>query len=143
MSYLEAKERSKKKMHLLQYKTLGIQCYLADINFSNNEIKLLFSLRSNCYSVKMNFRKMNKGDLKCSFNCDENETQVHVFENCQPIKKKLNLKTSVKLDSIYGTVAEQKSAVSILLRIDMIRKQMKNEILPGRSDARTPVISDK
>ena len=86
---------------------------------------------------------MNKGDLKCSFNCDENETQVHVFENCQPIKKKLNLKTSVKLDSIYGTVSEQKSAVSILLRIDMIRKQMKNEILPGRSDARTPVISDK
>ena len=130
-------------MHLLQYKTLGIQCYLTDINFSNNEIKLLFSLRSNCYSVKMNFRKINKGDLKCSFNCDENETQVHVFENCQPIKKKLNLKTSVKLDIIYGTVSEQKSALSIFLRIDMIRKQMKNEILPGRSDARTPVISDK
>ena len=126
MSYLEAKERSKKKMHLLQYKTLGIQCYLTDINFSNNEIKLLFSLRSNCYSVKMNFRKMNKGDLKCSFNCDENETQVHVFETCQPIKKKLNLKTSVKLDSIYGTVAEQTSAVSILLKIEIIRKQMKN-----------------
>ena len=141
-SYLEAKERSKKKMHQLQYNTLGIQCYLTDSSFSHNEIKLLFSLRSNCYPVKMNFRKMNKWDLKCSFKCDEFETQVHVFENCEPIKKKLNFSTSVKLECIFGTVSEQKSAVSLLSMVDIIRKQMKNEILPGRSVARTHVISD-
>ena len=48
-----------------------------------------------------------------------------------------------ELDSIYRTVFEQKNAVSISLKIDIIRKQMKDEILPGRSVARTPVISDK
>ena len=95
--YLEAKERSKNKMHLLQYKTLGFQCYLTDNSFSHNEFKLLFSLRSNCYSVETNFRKMNKGYLQCIFKCDKNKTQIHVFENCQPIEKKLNCrsKTSV------------------------------------------------
>ena len=91
----------------------------------------------------MNFRKINKGDLQCSFICDEFETQVHFFENCEPIKKKLNISTSVKIECIFGTVSEQKSAVSLLPKIDIIRKQMKNEILRARSVARTHVISDK
>ena len=93
------------------------------------------------WTAKMNFRKMNKGDLKCIFKCDENETQYHIFENCQPLRTKLNLNTNVKLEGIYGTVSQQKEAVSILLKIDNMRKLMKNYILPGRSVARTPVIS--
>ena len=37
-----------------------------------------------------------------------------------------------KLANIYGTVSEEKSAVSKLLKIDMMRKQMKSEILSGK-----------
>ena len=67
LSYLEEKEKSKKKMHQLKYNSLHIQCYMTDSSFTHNEIKLLFSLRSNCYPAKMNFKKMHKGDLKCFF----------------------------------------------------------------------------
>ena len=76
-------------MHQLKYNSLHIQCYMTDSSFTHNEIKLLFSLRSNCYPAKMNFKKMHKGDLKCFFHCDEEETQLHIFENCQPIRRKL------------------------------------------------------
>ena len=86
-SYLEEKEKSKKKMVKLQYKSLCIQPCMSDGNFNYSEIKLLYSLRSNCYPAKINFQKMNKGNLKCIFKCNENETQLHIFENCQPIKK--------------------------------------------------------
>ena len=73
---------------------------MSDSNFSHSEIRLLFSLRSHCYSAKMNFRNMNREDLTCSFKCNENETQLHFFENCQP------LKTNVKLNDIYGTASQ-------------------------------------
>ena len=129
-------------MYNLKYSKLSIQPYMVNNSFSHNEIKLLFSLRSNCYAAKMNFKKMNKGNLKCIFNCDNNETQLHIFENCQPIKNKLNFNTNVKLSSIYGTVSEQKKAISVLIKIDSIRKQMKQDILPGGLIARTPVISE-
>ena len=140
-SYLEEKEKSKKKMHKLVYKSLGIQPYMSNSDFSHSEVQLLYALRSNCYPAKMNFRKMNRGNLKCIFKCDQNETQSHIFEKCQPLRTKLNLNTNVKLEYIYGTVSQQKKTVSIFLKIDNIRKIMKNDILPGRSVARTPVIS--
>ena len=141
LTYQEEKEKSKKKMHQLKYNSLHIQCYMTDSSFTHNEIKLLFSLRSNCYPAKMNFKKMYKGDLKCFFLCDEEETQVHIFENCQPIRRKLKVHTDSKISSIYGTLSEQKEALSAFLLIDSIRKIMINEILPGRSVARTPVFS--
>ena len=111
---------SKKKMHKLVYKSLGIQPYMSNSDFSHSEVKLLYALRSNCYPAKMNFRKMNRGNLKCIFKCDQNETQSHIFENCQPLRTKLNLNTNVKLEYIYGTVSQQKKAVSIFLKIDNI-----------------------
>ena len=75
-NYLEEKEKSKKKMHKLVYKSLGIQPYMSNSDFSHSEVKLLYALRSNCYPAKMNFRKMNRGNLKCIFKCDQNETKL-------------------------------------------------------------------
>ena len=59
VDYMALKGKSKKKMKALEYTTFGIQPYIISTNFSLKQIKLLFSLRSNCYSVKMNFPKMN------------------------------------------------------------------------------------
>ena len=61
LSYLTLKQKSKKKMKSLEYRTFGIQPYITSSNFNLKQVKLLYALRSNCYSAKMNFKKMNQG----------------------------------------------------------------------------------
>ena len=140
LSYLELKEKSKKKMKHLEYKTFAIQPYITSEYFSLKQIKLLYSLRSHCYKVKMNSKKMHRGDLKCTFLCDQEETQIHVFEQCQPIKQQLGTNTSMQLKHIYGTLTEQLEAIIVFEKIDDMRKVMLRNILPGESSARTPAL---
>ena len=72
---------------------------------------------------------MNHGDLKCIFLCDQDETQVHIFENCQPIKQKLDFISSMKLDCVFGTLDEQLEAVVIFEKINDMRTHMRKDIL--------------
>ena len=85
-------------------------------------------MRSNCYPAKMNFKKMHRVDLKCIFLCDQEETQIHIFESCQPIKQKLNILTTMKLSYIYGTLSEQLEAISVFEKINDMRKLMQNSM---------------
>ena len=87
------------------------------------EKQLLFSLRSKCYPAKMNFRKQYKGNLKCSFQCLDQETQTHICKNCGPIKAKLS--DSVNKKDIYGNLNDQIKLVKTLSKVDLIRKSMK------------------
>ena len=127
--YLSLKDKSKKKLKELTYNKLQIQGYLTSSKFSPEEINLLFALRSKSYSAKMNFKKMNRGDLKCIFQCNEFETQVHIFEDCQPIKNKLSFHSDKKIEAIYGTMSQQKEAISVFKQIDDVRKQMRKDML--------------
>ena len=92
--------------------------------FSLEEKKLLVSLRSMCYPAKMNFRKMNKGNLKCSFFCEEEETQGHIFQACKPLLSRLETSSAVRINDIYGTLDEQRNAIKILIKIHDIRKNL-------------------
>ena len=127
--YLEMKQKCEKKLGNLKYTDLSIQPYIVSNRISIEEKQLLFSLRSKCYPAKMNFRKQYKGNLKCSFQCPDEETQSHIFENCGPIKAKLS--DSVNLKDIYGNINDQIKLVKTLSKIDFI--------LPGGSLARTHV----
>jgi hypothetical protein len=128
LSYLDLKGQSKTKLKALEYKTFSIQPYITINQFSLKQIKLLYSMRSNCYPAKMNFKKMHRGDLKCIFLCDQEETQLHIFEHCQPIKLKLNIISTMKLSYIYGTLSEQLEAISVFEKIDDIMKLMQNSL---------------
>ena len=136
-SYLRMKETCKKKMNKLSYEVFQMQPYLSSTQFTNEEKQLLFSLRSNCYPAKNNFKKMNKGNLNCIMNCHQVETQSHIFEHCQPVISKLNLAQTMDLNKIYGSLLEQKSAVEIFSKIDKMRKQIIKNLLPGEEPART------
>ena len=127
--YLELKGKSKKKMKALDYRTFGIQPYIVSASLSLKQIKLLFSLRSSCYPAKMNFPKMNRGNLKCTFLCDQQETQIHIFEDCQPIRDKLDFSPSIRLNYIYGTLDEQLEAIVIFEKIDDMRRHMREDTL--------------
>ena len=72
----------------------------------------------------MNFKKLHRGDLKCVFKCNEEETQIHIFPKCAPALAKLGNQTIPAFENIYGSTSDQKSAVLILSLIDQIRKQL-------------------
>ena len=125
-------------MRYLVYKEFKMQPYMNTSTFNTQEINLLFSLRSKCYPAKMNLKKMHRGDLKCSLKCDVQETQFHIFQECEPIKTKLVISSYPKLEDIYKSVTHQKNAVIIFTKIDLMRKQLKESILPGGLAARAP-----
>ena len=127
-SYIQLKDKSKTKMKDLKYDNLVIQNYLVSDQFSIEEKKLLLSLRSMCYPAKMNFRKMNKGNLKCSFFCEEEETQGHIFQACKPLLSRLETSSAVRIKDIYGTINEQRNAIKILIKIHDIRKNLLKDI---------------
>ena len=122
--YMQLKEKSKKKMKYLKYEGLSIQPYLTMNQFSLGEKQLLFSLRSHCYNAKNNFRKMNRGNLKCSLKCNSDESQDHIFQSCTPILEKLDVKEIPPLSNIFGTPEEQKTAIKVFCQIDSVRKQL-------------------
>ena len=72
---------------------------------------------------------MNKGNLKCRLNCDEIETQIHIFENCEPLLSRLNIAQTIPVNSIYGSPIEQKSAVELFLKVDKMRRLMIDNLL--------------
>ena len=122
--YMELKEKSRKKLKYLQYEEICIQPYLTKEYFSFDEKKLLFSLRSMCYDARLNFRKLNKRNLRCRLNCYNEESQCHIFQSCRPILDKLGLKEVPNINYIYGTPVEQKNAIKIFIQIDQVRKQL-------------------
>ena len=128
-------------MKALEYRTYGIQPYIISTDFSLNQIKLLFALKSNCYSAKMNFKKLNKGNLGCRFLCDSEETQNHIFDNCGLIRARIrnSFPVHVNLNYIFGSINDQTEVIKYLSKIDNVRKQMIEDILPGGFLARTPV----
>lgn len=121
---MELKEKSRKKLKYLQYEEICIQPYLTKEYFSFDEKKLLFSLRSMCYDARLNFRKLNKRNLRCRLNCYNEEFQSHIFQACRPILDKLGLKEVPNINYIYGTPVEQKNAIKIFIQIDQVRKQL-------------------
>ena len=75
----------------------------------------------------------------CSFLCQSEETQSHIFEHCRPIQSRISCPMNVNLDDIYGSIDDQVRTIKILIKIDHIRRSMKEDILPGGSTARTHV----
>ena len=76
---IELKQKCKKKMANVSYENHEIQPCMVSSKFDLQEIKLLFSLCSKCSPAKMNFTKLNRGNFKCTFLCDSDDTQDHIF----------------------------------------------------------------
>ena len=77
------------KLDMVEYTQFEIQPYLTTKTLTNEEKMLLFNLRSNCHSSRANFRKLNRNNLKCIFNCPSVEDQIHSFTACRPILSKV------------------------------------------------------
>lgn len=130
-AYFMKLKETHKKLDNVEYKELKMQTYLGSKLLNNKEKKLLYLLRSRCYEVKSNFKKMHKNDTQCRFGCLTQEDQNHALLECQPLIRKLKQNTVIEYSSIFSSLDKQLEAVKFLKYVDQIRDHMKNHILPG------------
>ena len=137
------KKEGHTKLDNITYTKLKLQPYLSSSLIDNNQKKLLYILRSKCHNSKMNFSKLNRNNLRCVLFCQQNEDQVHIFTQCQPLMNRLNILDAVQYNNISGSLHEQIEIITLLYKIDQTRNHiMKNHLLPGGRDCQDPCTLD-
>ena len=89
-------------------------------------------MRSRCYNVKINFRKLYKSDLKCRLGCDSPESQVHTFTQCQQIE----IPPNTVYEDIFSDTDKQKSCIRVFICVDKKRQKLIENIPTGDARAR-------
>ena len=106
--------------------------------FSNTEVCLLSSLRSyTLRGIRGNFKQMYGGDIYCPLKCwqphnlPELDTQPHIL-SCSKLRQSHKTNkvacTSVQYSDIYGDVSAQKSVISVISELLIIRERRINDV---------------
>ena len=129
--YYKTLQKKHKKTKLIIYEKHIIQPYLTNNMFNKEEIKMLILTRSRCHPAKMNFEKLNKFNLSCSFKCKTNETQEHIFKNCDQINMNMKTSSNLKIENIFFALKNQREVAVKLVEKENIRKMLLNELEPS------------
>ena len=54
---------------------------------------------------------MHCGNLKCRLGCFDDESQTHIFENCETLKSKDSYELKDSIQKIFGSVIDQKESI--------------------------------
>ena len=101
------------KANTINYTTFRAQSYITDHLLNNEEISLLFSLRSRTVrNVKANFLSMHNLQLNCQLGCNIEETQEHIMK-CQVLPQNISRDQSVEYEHIYGDAGQQKIVTQV------------------------------
>jgi hypothetical protein len=125
--YFVTEKQKHSKLDDIGYTDLRIQPYLKDPSFSKDERALLTSLRSRCYSAKINFRKLYKNDLNCRLGCDLPESQIHVFMHC----KYSEIPPNIFYNDIFENSIKQKEVIQAFIVSERRRKKLLEQVPPG------------
>ena len=89
LKYLKEKQKMHSKIKDIEYKKLEVQGYMTSPLFSDNEVSLLYALRSRAVVCKMNYRnKYKEDDLLCILCKEESDSQPHILL-CRVLQSKL------------------------------------------------------
>ena len=123
-SYLTAQQMTHSKVKNIKYKQLETQPYLMSQLFTNQETKLMTSLRSRTHtSFKNNFSNLYGGNIQCPLNCcldtedQEIDSQEHLL-NCTKVLKDFKssdiVNEKVQYSDIFGTNIKKQKEVAVL-----------------------------
>ena len=126
------------KIKEVNYPSFTIQPYLRSKQISNKEKVLLYLLRSKCHSSKLNFRRMHTNNLFCIFGCNAIKDQTHIFTQCRPVISQISVTRNLDHNNIFKGEDDQCEIIHIFTKIEEMRSIMKEQLLPGEADARTP-----
>ena len=123
---LTDKKESHSKVMDLKHDKFKMQNYLKANKFkiSQSEAEEIFRLRSRMTDVKLNFRGMHE-TLECDICNEEDESQKHLIECSEILKKKENNVKPPEYEKIFGeNVREQLEVAKACIENIKIRKKM-------------------
>ena len=143
LKYLKSKQQTHSKVKDIQYDKLETQRYMTSPLFSDEEVSLLFALRSKCVrECKANFSSMySENGILCVL-CTENKSddQPHLLQ-CKAIARNLNsdevARGQISYMDIYGDHNKQKAATALLSKLVNIKKTMTENSQPSALDPST------
>ena len=118
------------KIKNIKYEKLETQKYMTSSLFRNNEVNLLFALRSRNINCKANFRNKNI-DILCQLCFKSEDDQPHIMK-CKVInqhfKSKEIFSESVEYSDLFKEdIRKQKVIVNLYENLLEIRKQLLEE----------------
>lgn len=138
-SYYLTLQQTHSKLSEVDYSELKIQPYLVSNSLNNEEKQLLYNMRSNCHSLKMNFKKMYKNDTKCTLKCPQDEDQRHIFMQCQPLLNIVKQSGLISYEDIFQTLEKQIVTIKNFIQIEQLRNHIKNKhFSPGGKICQDP-----
>ena len=106
-SELKKMQAPHSKVNTISYNTFKAQSYITDHILNNEEVALLFSLRSRTVrNIKSNFSSMHNMQLKCQLGCNTDETQEHILD-CNFLTQNKSRDQHINYLHIYGYPEQQ------------------------------------
>ena len=104
-----------------QYK-IPLQKYLKTNELSTERKKILFSLRSREYDLKVNYKSMYENNMQCRVCKDKDsiEDEIHTFFQCELLVEKGKLDINHKVEHIFGDLKQQ---ISIMHHITEVTRK--------------------
>ena len=105
------------KIQTIEYVELKTQSFITSPIFSNDDVSLLYSLRSRSVDCKANFKSIYKDtDILCPFCKKEDDSQQHMLE-CEVIKHHFKSteisQYKIVYDDIFKDIKKQKGITSL------------------------------
>ena len=82
-------KKTHSKIKDITYDKFEIAPYLKSPLFTNEEVNILYALRSRSYKCKINFKNMYRNNLQCKLKCVAEDSPEHIFYSCKPILQQL------------------------------------------------------
>ena len=132
LDYLKEKQKQHSKIKHIQYNQLKTQKYMVSPVFSNEEVNLLYALRSRATACRANFKqKYIHTNILCTLCQVECDDQQHILQ-CKVILDEYKSDdlaiTSATYDDIFSDdVLKQKEVTTLFLKLFSIRDKLIEE----------------
>ena len=136
LKHLNKMKEKHSKIKAINYSELKPQEYLISPIFNDENVSLLFSLRSRYVECKANFKsRYRDDDLKCPFCTEDYADQKHML-GCKVLSKHITsddlTESKAVYEDIFNEVRKQKTVTLIFKGLIDIRKKLVND--PSTSD---------
>ena len=131
LKYLNERKETHSKIRHIEYVKLEKQTYLSSPLFTNEDVYLLFSLRSRSVDCKENFKSRYKeSDTLCPLCRKESDSQPHMLK-CDILSNRFQsadiCEDSIDYDNLFDDQRKQKKITSLFKELIIMRKKILEE----------------
>ena len=131
LNYLNERKNAHSKISSINYDVLRTQEYFLSPIFSDEEVNLLFALRSRYVECRANFKnRYRENDIQCQLCMQSCDTQKHILD-CSVIQKHITSniieEDKAEYEDLFGEVRKQKRVTVLFKDLIEIRKKLNTD----------------